>query len=102
MEAVNERQQITSLGRDEKAQARALASQTDKMDQLRAQRDKLTDEAELFTKQKEDVRILFDRIDARSDVDFIQSEEKVAQLQQDLARTKQELSNHDSEKRRIR
>lgn len=62
MEAVNERQQIASLGRDEKAQARALASQTDKMDQLRAQRDKLRDEAESFTKQKQEVVLFSDDI----------------------------------------
>jgi hypothetical protein len=56
-EAVNERQQIASLARDEKAQARVVTSKTDKMDQLRAQRDKLKEDAESCTKLKNDVRI---------------------------------------------
>lgn len=61
-EAVNERQQIGSLGRDEKAQARIVASKTDKIDQLQAQRDKLKEETESCTKLKNEVRI-FPRTD---------------------------------------
>lgn len=54
-EAVNERQQIASLARDEKAQARIVASKTDKIDQLREQRDKLKDDSESCTKLKNEV-----------------------------------------------
>lgn len=46
VEAVEERQQIASLSRDEKAQARAVASQEDKMEQLRVKRDQLQDDLE--------------------------------------------------------
>lgn len=56
-EAVNERQQIASLARDEKAQARIVTSKTDNMDQLRGRQDKLKEDAESFTKLKNEVRI---------------------------------------------
>jgi len=54
-EAVNERQQIASLARDEKAQARIVASKSDKMDQLRARRDKLKEDMESCAKLKNEV-----------------------------------------------
>ena len=58
VEAVTERQELDSLSRDEKTQARALAALSDKMDQLRAQRDKLQEDAENLTKQRGDVSLL--------------------------------------------
>lgn len=82
--AVDERQQIESLTRDEKAQARTLASQKDKIEQLETQKNKLTEDRDSVGKSKEE------------------SKEKVDQLQAELAKVKQELVNHESEKRRIK
>ncbi|KAF8342909.1 cohesin complex subunit psm1 [Cantharellus anzutake] len=82
-EAVNERQQIESLTRDEKAQSRNLATLEYKRDQLKTQREKLNLDVESTKAVKNE------------------SEEKVANLQQELAQVRQELRNHESEKRRI-
>lgn len=55
MEAVDERQEMETLRRDEKTTFRTLKSQKDKFDQLKEKKSKLTEDAAAQTEKREEV-----------------------------------------------
>ena len=55
IQAVDERQKLESLMRDEKPQSRALSALSDKMEQRRAQREKLKEDAKVLASAKDEV-----------------------------------------------
>ncbi|KAH9848926.1 cohesin complex subunit psm1 [Lenzites betulinus] len=81
--AVDERQSLETLSRDEKTAARTLAQLKDKLEQLTQRRDKLSEDERTQSAKKTE-------LDA-----------KVAELAADLKRVKQEHDNQQSEKTRI-
>ncbi|OSD08222.1 cohesin complex subunit psm1 [Trametes coccinea BRFM310] len=81
--AVDERQSLETLSRDEKTAGRTLAQLKDKLDQLTQQRDKLAEEEGSQTQKKSE-------LDA-----------KVSDLSAELKRVKQEYDNQQSERARI-
>ncbi|KAG9032708.1 Structural maintenance of chromosomes protein 1, partial [Tulasnella sp. UAMH 9824] len=83
VQAVEERQQVETLKREERTLSRALATQKDKLDQLTQKKDKLAEDS---VTQSEALK---------------ESEAKVKRLQAELAQAKQNLENSQAERARI-
>ncbi|KAI0808015.1 condensin complex subunit SMC1 [Fomes fomentarius] len=81
--AVDERQSLETLARDEKTASRALAQLKDKIEQLTQKQEKLTEEQSTHTQKKTGL------------------EAKVAELGEELKRVRQEHKNQQSERTRI-
>ncbi|KAI0757514.1 condensin complex subunit SMC1 [Daedaleopsis nitida] len=81
--AVDERQSLETLTRDEKTSGRALAQVKDKLEQLTQKRDKLSEEERTHSQKKTEL------------------DSKVAELSKDLKAVKQEYDNQQSERVRI-
>ncbi|KAH9884117.1 cohesin complex subunit psm1 [Cubamyces lactineus] len=81
--AVDERQSLETLKRDEKTTSRTLSQLKDKLEQLTQKRDKLSDEERTQSQKKAEL------------------DEKVAELSAELKRVKQEYDNQQSERIRI-
>ncbi|KAI8982948.1 condensin complex subunit SMC1 [Trametes punicea] len=81
--AVDERQSLETLSRDEKTTGRTLSQLKDQLDQLTQKRDKLAEEARTQSQKKAEL------------------DEKVAELSDELKRVKQEYDNQQSERTRI-
>ncbi|RDX49778.1 cohesin complex subunit psm1 [Lentinus brumalis] len=81
--AVDERQSLETLARDEKTAGRTLAQLKDKLEQFTQKREKLEEERHTQEQKKSDL------------------EDKVKELSGDLAKVKQEYENQQSEKKRI-
>ncbi|GLB42443.1 putative structural maintenance of chromosomes protein [Lyophyllum shimeji] len=81
--AIDERQQLERLTRDEKTLSRTLGQLTERATGLREKRDARAEELTSQTEKKAEL------------------EAKIAGLQNDLARTRQELDNQQSERTRI-
>ncbi|KAJ8472469.1 hypothetical protein ONZ51_g8497 [Trametes cubensis] len=81
--AVDERQSLETLKRDEKTTSRTLSQLKDKLEQLTQKRDKLSEEERTQSQKK------------------AESDEKVAELSAELKRVKQEYDNQQSERIRI-
>jgi structural maintenance of chromosome 1 len=58
LQAIDERQKLETLSREEKAASRTLTSLRDKYEQLQSQKEKLTGEAETQGANKAEVRRL--------------------------------------------
>lgn len=58
MLAVDERQSLETLARDEKTAGRALAQLKDKMEQLTQKQEKLSEEQSTHTQKKTGVRLI--------------------------------------------
>ncbi|KAG8960566.1 Structural maintenance of chromosomes protein 1 [Tulasnella sp. 419] len=82
-EAVDERQQVETLKREERTTLRAIESQRDKLEQSRARKDKLVEDSSTQGTRKDEC------------------EAKVTELQAQLAQAKQELENSQAERTRI-
>ncbi|KAG8906175.1 Structural maintenance of chromosomes protein 1, partial [Tulasnella sp. 408] len=82
VQAVEERQQVEALKREERTLSRALATQRDKLDQLTQKKDKLAEDS---VTQSEALK---------------ESETKVKRLQAELAQAKQNLENSQAERAR--
>ncbi|KAG8989876.1 Structural maintenance of chromosomes protein 1, partial [Tulasnella sp. 427] len=83
VQAVEERQQVETLKREERTLSRALATQQDKLDQLVQKKDKLSEDGIAQTEALKE------------------SEAKVKRLQAELAQAKQNLDNSQAERARI-
>ncbi|KAG6902949.1 hypothetical protein C0995_009341 [Termitomyces sp. Mi166 len=81
--AIDERQSLERLTRDEKATGRTVAQLAEREKALSEKRDARSEEFNLQTEKKAEL------------------EEKITSLQADLARTRQDLNNQQSEKTRI-
>ncbi|RPD56436.1 condensin complex subunit SMC1 [Lentinus tigrinus ALCF2SS1-6] len=81
--AVDERQSLETLTRDEKTTGRTLAQLKDKLEQFTQKREKLEEERQSQQQKKTDL------------------EQKVQELSADLAKVKQEDENQQSERKRI-
>ncbi|EIW51887.1 cohesin complex subunit psm1 [Trametes versicolor FP-101664 SS1] len=81
--AVDERQSLETLSRDEKTAGRTLAQLKDKLEQLTQKRDKLSEEDRTQSQKKAEL------------------DEKVSELAAELKRVKQEHDNQESERMRI-
>ncbi|KZT07028.1 cohesin complex subunit psm1 [Laetiporus sulphureus 93-53] len=81
--AVEERQSLETLSRDEKTASRALAQLKDKIEQQIQKADKLKQDKELQSQKRAEL------------------EAKVAELSETLATTRQELNNQNDERTRI-
>ncbi|KAF8840540.1 RecF/RecN/SMC protein [Paxillus ammoniavirescens] len=81
--AVSERQSLEALGREEKTTARTLSQLQGKIEEMQTKKSKLTEDATAQGEKKDEL------------------EQKLATLQSDLARAKQEYDNHQSERTRI-
>ncbi|RPD71420.1 condensin complex subunit SMC1 [Lentinus tigrinus ALCF2SS1-7] len=81
--AVDERQSLETLTRDEKTTGRTLAQLKDKLEQFTQKREKLEEERQSQQQKKTDL------------------EQKVQELSVDLAKVKQEDENQQSERKRI-
>ena len=57
VEAVDERQQLERLRREEKTASRTTTSQRDKLDQLREKRQKLADDSTVHVEKQREVRV---------------------------------------------
>ncbi|ESK86076.1 cohesin complex subunit psm1 [Moniliophthora roreri MCA 2997] len=82
--AVDERQELETLTRDEKTANRTLTTLTEKQKALEEKRDARKEELQTQTQKKAEL------------------DEKIASLQEELAKAKQELDNQASERRRIK
>ncbi|KIO31393.1 hypothetical protein M407DRAFT_14099 [Tulasnella calospora MUT 4182] len=83
VQAVDERQQVEALKREERTLSRALATQKDKLAQLTQKKDKLAEDS---VTQSEALK---------------ESEAKVKRVQAELAQAKQNLENSQAERARI-
>ncbi|KAF9225691.1 condensin complex subunit SMC1 [Gyrodon lividus] len=81
--AVSERQSLETLGREEKTAARTLSQLKGKIEEMETKKTKLTEDATAQGEKKDEL------------------EQKLATLQSELARAKQEYDNHQSERARI-
>ncbi|KAG6898016.1 hypothetical protein C0992_007012 [Termitomyces sp. T32_za158] len=84
--AIDERQSLERLTRDEKATGRTVTQLTDREKALSEKRDTRSGELNVQAEKK---------------AELLQLEEKIKSLQADLARTRQDLINQQSEKTRI-
>ncbi|EEB97948.1 hypothetical protein MPER_02634, partial [Moniliophthora perniciosa FA553] len=82
--AVDERQQLETLTRDEKTANRTLTTLTEKQKALEQKRDARKEELQTQTQKKAEL------------------DGKIASLQEDLTKAKQELDNQASERQRIK
>ncbi|KAH7887101.1 RecF/RecN/SMC [Phlebopus sp. FC_14] len=81
--AVPERQSLETLSREEKTTLRTVSQLKSKIEEMENRKSKLTEDASSQTDKKNEL------------------EQKLATLQTDLARAKQEYENHQSERTRI-
>ncbi|PCH34989.1 cohesin complex subunit psm1 [Wolfiporia cocos MD-104 SS10] len=81
--AVEERQSLDTLSRDEKTSSRALAQLKDKLEEQQQKAQKLREDKDTQTQKR------------------IELESKVAELSEEFARTKQQLENQQHERTRI-
>ena len=100
--AVDERQSLETLTRDEKTSGRTLAQLKDKLEQLTQKRDKLAEDEQTHTAKKQEVRTCDTALQGVLVLNPIaQLDDKVASLAADLKRVKQEYDNQQSERMRI-
>ncbi|KDQ14832.1 hypothetical protein BOTBODRAFT_187573 [Botryobasidium botryosum FD-172 SS1] len=83
VEAVEQRQQLETLSREDKTSRRKIASLRDKLDQFQAQKDKRTDDVSTHREKNAEL------------------EAKATELQKELHNARQELENMQSERTRI-
>jgi structural maintenance of chromosome 1 len=99
--AISERQALETLSRDEKTAARTLAQLKAKHEDMERNRERLRGEEETQQANKSEVCIFRVGVFYVLTV-FRKLEDKFATLQGDLARSKQEYDNQQSERTRIR
>ena len=102
-QAVDERQTLQTLSRDEKTSARALANLQEANNRHEERKVELEREASGLEEKKVEVQNLFFplRFTASQTLMILQLEDKASSLQTDLARAKQELNNQQAEFARI-
>ena len=102
-QAVDERQTLQTLSRDEKTSARALSNLQEANNRHEERKVELEREASGLEEKKVEVQNLFFplRFTASQTLMILQLEDKASSLQTDLARAKQELNNQQAEFARI-
>ena len=100
--AVNERQALQTISREEKTSLRQLTSLKETRTNMEEKKNQLDKETETLKDRKKEVCILYKPFTDLTLTLLSQLNAKIGSLRADLAKAKQELSNQQSEFARIR
>lgn len=101
--AVNERQALQTISREEKTSLRQLTSLKEARTNMEEKKNQLDKETETLKERKKEVSVLSYKLFTGHTLTLLsQLNAKIGSLRADLAKAKQELSNQQSEFARIR